>query len=744
MSLARPITTVLAATLGLLGGTAPQDEEGLSWPREFTHEGYLVVVYQPQLETFEGDNLTGRTAVSVVPPGQSEPVFGAVWFDAIVETDREERTVEIGDVTIPRVRFPDASEEQTQALADVLSEQATAWEAVASLDHILTSLEMVERERAVSDDINTEPPDIRVTYVPSILVTLDGEPVLHDIENTDLQAVVNTPFTIIYYPSTAIYYLYAGQDAWFYATDMMGSWAVTDRVPEKVTSLVPPDTAQVAVDEADETGLDLDINDVTVVVVTEPTELIVTEGPPEYASIDGTDLLYVSNSESDVFVEINSQQYFIVLAGRWYTSGNLDGPWSFIASDSIPADFAKIPPESARGSVLSYVAGTDQAKDAVLDNSIPQTSAIRRDATLEVTYDGDPQFEPIEGTEMTYAVNTASQVIEVDGRYYACDQAVWYESDGPTGPYTVATEMPDDIQDIPPDNPNYNVKYVYVYDYTPEVAYVGYTPGYTGSYVYGSTVVYGTGWVYRPWISPFFFYPRPMTWGFHVRFNPWWGWSVGFGFRSGPFHFGFAMGPMMWRRPMGWWGPRGFHRGFNRGFHRGYGAGFHAGYRAGQRSAARQNIYRNQRNASRNVDRATARNQMSQRQGNRGGQARDMSRTQGGQRSQGAERLQPSQGRNNNLYADRNGDVYRRNSDGSWQMRDNQNWGSADRSGTQNRQRDANRQQPSRDRAQPSTQNRSQNLNREYNSRQRGTQRTQSYNRQRSGGGGSRGGGRRR
>ena len=742
MSIARPITTALAATLGLLGGNMPQDDGGLGWPREFTHEGYHVVIYQPQLETFEGDNLTGRTAVSVVPPGQSEPVFGAVWIDAIVETDREERTVTIQDVTIPRVRFPNATDEQTQALADVLAEEAMAWEGVISLDRILTGLEMVERERSISDDLKNDPPDIRLTYVPSILVTLDGEPVLHDIENTDLQAVVNTPFTIVYYPSTAVYYLYAGQDAWFYATDMMGSWAVTDRVPEKVTSLIPPDTVQVEVDEENATGLDFDVRDVTVVVVTEPTELIITDGSPQYASIDGTDLLYVSNSESDVFVEIGTQQYYIVLTGRWYTAGSLDGPWSFIASDSLPADFTKIPPESARGSVLSYVAGTDQAKDAVLDNSIPQTSAVKRDGTLDVTYDGDPKFEPIEDTEMKYAVNTASQVLEIDGRYYACDQAVWYESDNATGPFTVTTEVPDDIQDIPPDNPNYNVKYVYVYDYTPEVVYVGYTPGYSGSYVYGPTVVYGTGWYYSPWVTPYYYYPRPVTWGFHVRYNPWYGWSFGFGYRYGPFHFGFAMGPTLWRRPMGWWGPAGYRHGYHRGYHRGYGAGYRAGYRAGHRSAARQNIYRNQRNAGRNVDRATARNQMSQRSGARAGQTRDMSRAQGGQRAQ------PSQGRDNNIYTDRSGDVYRRNQDGSWQMRDNQNWGSADRSGTQNRQRDANRQQPTRDRAQPSTrqstQNRSQNLNREYNSRQRGTQRTQSYNRQRSSGGASRGGGRRR
>ena len=84
---------------------------------------------------------------------------------------------------------------------------------------------------------------------------------------------------------------------------------------------------------------------------------------------------------SDVFLEIESQQYFLVLSGRWYSTPSLDGPFTYVPSDSLPEDFARIPPESARGSVLVYVAGTDEALDAVLDNSIPQTSAIGRDGT---------------------------------------------------------------------------------------------------------------------------------------------------------------------------------------------------------------------------------------------------------------------------------------------------------------------------------------------------------------------------
>jgi hypothetical protein len=51
---------------------------------------------------------------------------------------------------------------------------------------------------------------------------------------------------------------------------------------------------------------------------------------------------------------------------------------------------------------------------------------------------------------------------------------------------------------------------VKVYDVTPEVVYVGYTPGYYGSYYYHGAVVYGSGWYYTPWYGPYY-YPRYPT-----------------------------------------------------------------------------------------------------------------------------------------------------------------------------------------------------------------------------------------
>ena len=107
-----------------------------------------------------------------------------------------------------------------------------------------------------------------------------------------------------------------------------------------------------------------------------------------------------------------------------------------------------------------------------------------------------------------------------------------------------ANILPDEIYEIPANSPVYNVTYVEVYQSTPEVVYVGYYPGYTHSYVHTNVVVWGTGWWHPGWVGRWY-YPRPATWGFHVRWNPWWGWSFGFSWSSGPFTFYVGRG--------GWW-----------------------------------------------------------------------------------------------------------------------------------------------------------------------------------------------
>ena len=80
------------------------------------------------------------------------------------------------------------------------------------------------------------------------------------------------------------------------------------------------------------------------------------------------------------------------------------------------------------GYVLCSVPNTQEAEDAILLASIPHKATIdiadgegRRRPTI-----GEPKFVPIEGTTMTYAVNTGYQVIYAAGKYYCCYNGVWF------------------------------------------------------------------------------------------------------------------------------------------------------------------------------------------------------------------------------------------------------------------------------------------------------------------------------
>ena len=97
-----------------------------------------------------------------------------------------------------------------------------------------------------------------------------------------------------------------------------------------------------------------------------PAELLVTDGEPDFASLNGTDLLYVRNTEDEILMDINTQQYYVLIAGRWYKSGSLDAEdWEFVAPDALPEYFAGIGTDSEMGSVRSSIPGTREARRGV-------------------------------------------------------------------------------------------------------------------------------------------------------------------------------------------------------------------------------------------------------------------------------------------------------------------------------------------------------------------------------------------
>jgi hypothetical protein len=516
-----PLTLI---ALPMLFGQAPPS--GIEyWPKEIDANNIHLVLYQPQVETWKGNQIEARSAVIVTLAGDSTQIFGTVSMRARTEVDKEARLVALEDIAVKEAIFPSASSLQGKLLKAV-RESVPNWPRTISLDRILADLAITQTEtQAETVRLKNDPPRIIVSKVPAVLILIDGDPVYRAVEGTSYRRVVNTPALLLFDSATGTFYLDGGS-WWITASFLTGPWTAEANPPRDLGEI----KQQLTKDEEKE-SLEAPAapseNPPAVYVSTVPAELLITRGDPVYAPIVRTSLLYATNSDDDVFVDTNSQHYYTLLAGRWFRAKSLDGPWEWVPGEQLPGDFARIPAESPKGHVLASIPGTEQAREAVIANEIPQTAAVRRrEAKLDVRYDGPPQFQPIEGTGMEYAINTSAEVIHAAGRYFAVQHGVWFVADSPLGPWAVADMIPAEIYTIPPSCPLYHLRYVYVYDATPEVVYVGYTPGYMGAFVSYGVVVFGTGWRYPGWCGafpPFYCYGWPWTWGFGFRFSYWGG-----------------------------------------------------------------------------------------------------------------------------------------------------------------------------------------------------------------------------
>ena len=454
------IFLIIIASLISIPSIFADEETGFQWPKEIVKKKTTVTLYQPQYDAFNDNILEGRMALSVTKKGE-EPIFGALWFKARLATDLEERTAVIENIDIEKVYFPGIEDTaKIDKFSGLLAEEIESWNVVMSLDRLMASLEQVEDLKSLSENLNNTPPDIYFRTDPSVLVSIDGEPKLKEVEGANFEYVVNTPFFIVK-DSKGKYYIKGGK-FWYVSNSVSSGYKDTEKVPADIEKFAADNIQD---DEMDSVSMSI-TEAPELIVVTKPSELISTDGEPDYASIEGTTLLYASNSSDDIVMDINSQNHYVLIAGRWFYSKSLkDGDWKFAEPEDLPEDFSKIPEDSDMANVRASIPGTPEAQNALLEQTIPQTATVdRKTAKVEVQWDGDPKFEKIEGTDVSVAKNTDKTVLLIKNKYYCVDDAIWFVADKPTGPWIVSDVRPDEVDQIPPESEAYNVKYVYIYE----------------------------------------------------------------------------------------------------------------------------------------------------------------------------------------------------------------------------------------------------------------------------------------
>lgn len=543
------------------------------FPRDFTVRGTAFSVHQPQFDSWQGNQLKGRFAMSVKtgtrsgPDGKSQDTsdYGVVQFQARTQVDKEARAVVLTELQLTGASFPTASDKQARYLElarEQLKQRSTM---TISLDQLESAMAIaaVDAKQPASLPVRNDPPEILFTTQPAVLVVVDGQPAIKPSGVAGVQRVINSRSLLLQQGGS--FYTYIGGH-WAKAPTLNGPWAPVASVDAALTSAMKQAVQAKQVDTLDNPPPALKqafaggkLPDIF--VRTHPAELISVQGEPQFVAIPGTGLSYVDNTGADVFIDAAADNaWYVLVSGRWFTAPGSKGPWTYVAPSKLPPEFAKIPPDSPKSGVLASIPGTPEAKESLIANDIPQTATVRKDqAKLTVTYDGAPQFAPIAGTSLQYARNTPVPVIRAGNAYYAVDKGVWFTANSPNGPWSVATSVPAEIYAIPTSSPLHYVTYVRVYGSSGDEVYVGYTPGYYGTVVTDNVVVYGTGYACDPWVGAYW-YGCPATYGMGAYFgwNPWVGWTFGLGWGwydgwYGPYSpwWGPWYGPVY---PYGWWG----------------------------------------------------------------------------------------------------------------------------------------------------------------------------------------------
>ncbi|MES2922672.1 MAG: carbohydrate-binding family V/XII [Verrucomicrobiota bacterium] len=543
-----PATPARSQTPGATSGPA-LDPGSVAWPRTFTAGGSDVAVFQPDINTWANNQLSGRFAVGIRPTGSKDESYGTVTFSARMEIDKLNRLVTLEDFVISSPNFPTQPEKAASYLT-LLTEQLPKQAKVIPLDHLEAVFVLsTEAEKQVEVAVKNDPPQIIYTTQPAVLVLVDGAPVLRNLDPI-YDRVINTRAVLLLNKLNTKYYCYAA-GKWYNSPSLEGPFASDPNPPADIAPALQLALATNKVDAMLPTvGEAPPLNLYTSM---KAAELVQTTGIANLVPVEGTaSLLYVTNTDNALFMDTATADFYALVSGRWFSGPSLYGPWAFVPPGSLPSDFQKIPSDHPKSNVLASVPGTAQAREAVIASSIPQTATVdRSQAKLTVNYSGAPAFAPISGTALQYASNTATPVIMLNAyTYYANEGGLWFVADAPAGPWTVATSVPQTIYTIPPSSPIYYVTSCYVYGSTPQYVYTGYTPGYQGAVVaVGGVVVNGTGYVYPPAIIGSDWIGYPPTYGY--------GWGMAVGAFTG-FAFGYAAGVSegYWCHP--YWGGYGF------------------------------------------------------------------------------------------------------------------------------------------------------------------------------------------
>jgi len=182
-----------------------------------------------------------------------------------------------------------------------------------------------------------------------------------------------------------------------------------------------------------------------------PAILLIVEGDPVLAPVEGTGLEFVVNANWDLFRDPSTKQYYLLATNHWLTANDLAGPWS--PTKTLPADLSKLPPGQNFDDVKKMVPppAVKGAAPEVLLSNVP--------AEL-ILFKGAPAYAKVPGTTLSYAKNTDTDLFRDDAtkKIYVLFSGRWFRCDTLAGPWWFASaDLPADFAKIPANSPKAHV-----------------------------------------------------------------------------------------------------------------------------------------------------------------------------------------------------------------------------------------------------------------------------------------------
>jgi hypothetical protein len=221
----------------------------------------------------------------------------------------------------------------------------------------------VQQQRTEPVAVRTEPPEIIISNRPALLVSIDGPPEYALVKGAVplMWRVVNTRVLLLKNAGGRHYlHLY---DGFLEAGSLNEPWSVVEKVPKgaRLAEQIARSSKKINLlegkpDPRTRKKPTLRKGVIPWVYLSMiPAELIVTDGEPDFISIEGTRLFYARNTTGDLFWHQEDRIMYLLSSGFWFRAESYLGPWEIVPDDGLPPDFRAIPDTSVKRRVKASI-----------------------------------------------------------------------------------------------------------------------------------------------------------------------------------------------------------------------------------------------------------------------------------------------------------------------------------------------------------------------------------------------------